>query len=52
MLKDFVSKGIPRELLMGLHKMLFKDCKWSYLSKLDLDEKVFRVLHKTSHKDY
>jgi len=50
--RDFVSKGIPRGLLMGLHKRLFKDYIGSYLSKFDLDEKVLNVLHKTYHKGY
>jgi hypothetical protein len=45
--RDFVSKGIPRGLLMGLHKSLFKDYIGSYLSKFDLNERVPRVLHRT-----
>jgi hypothetical protein len=50
--RDFVSNGILRELLMGLHNMLFRDYMVSYLSKFDLDERVPRVLHKTYHKCY
>jgi hypothetical protein len=52
MLRDFVSKGIPRGLLMDLHKRLFKDYIGSYLSKFYLHEKVPRVLHRTYHNDY
>jgi hypothetical protein len=52
MSREFVSKGIPRGLLMGLHKRLFKDYIGNYLSKFDLDDKVPRILHKTYHKGY
>jgi hypothetical protein len=50
--RDFVSKGILRELLMSLHKRLFNDKIGSYLSKFDLDKRVPRVLHRTYYKGY
>jgi hypothetical protein len=37
---------------MGLHNMLFKDYIVSYLNKVDLDEKVPKVVHRTYHKNY
>jgi hypothetical protein len=52
MLKDFVSKGIFRGLLMGLQNRLFKDYIGSYLNKFDLDERVPKVLHGIYHKGY
>ncbi len=52
MSKDCVSKGIPRGLIMGLHKRLFKDYIESYLSKFDLHERVPKVLHRTYHNGY
>ncbi len=52
MSKDFVSKGIFRGLLMGLHKRLFKDYIERYLSKVDLHERLPKVLHTTYHNGY
>jgi hypothetical protein len=52
MLRDFVNKGIPKGLFMGLHKKLFKDYIGNYLNKFDLDERVLKFLHRTYNKDY
>ncbi len=46
MLREFVSKRIPRGLLMGLHKKLFEDYIGSYSSKFDLVERLQGVLHR------